>query len=283
MSKEDKELPSTYVVYQRSPEELQRLMLQDQLITHAMGGVLAGQDNPDRLHRILDIACGPGGWCIAVANQYPKVEVCGIDISHTMITRAKEHAEAQQLSDRVFFEVMDALSALSFPSRYVDLVNLRFGVSFIRMWEWNRVISEMLRVTKEGGVIHITETAIVHNSTSPALTTFQQKCLCALERAGHLPERDPAGMIPHLVPLLNRYGVRQLQSKPHRIEFHAGTDACRIYIEDVTHAMRAIKPFLHKWGCLGDDYEQVCQIAQSEMRCSEFEATWELLALWGVK
>jgi hypothetical protein len=47
--------------------------------------------------------------------------------------------------------------------------------------------------------------------------------------------------------------------------------------------MRAIKPFLHKWGCLGEDYEQICQMAQREMRCSEFEATWELLALWGVK
>ena len=55
-----KEQPSTYFVQDRSnKEELQRLQIQDHLLTTAMGGVLPEQ--PDTLHfeRVLDIGCGP--------------------------------------------------------------------------------------------------------------------------------------------------------------------------------------------------------------------------------
>ena len=105
---------------------------------------------------------------------------------------------------------MDALRQLEFLSDSFDLVNLRFGVSFIRKWEWPEVISEMIRVTKPAGVVRVTDSGIVQHSNSIALKMFQGMVMCALDRAGHLFVDEETGLMTHLAPLLTRYGVREV-------------------------------------------------------------------------
>jgi hypothetical protein len=178
---------------------------------------------------------------------------------------------------------MDALSYLAYPHDFFGLVNLRFGISFVRMWEWRKIFEEMLRVSKDGGIIRITETSIVHQSTSPALQQFQQKCLCALQHAGYLPEFTPYGLTRNIAALMSQHGVHQIQTKPHCIPFPAGTLECTAYVDDVIHAMRTLKPFIQRWGCLGENYDEMCKVAQEEMYDPHFSATWELLTAWGEK
>src|SRR5579883_3058075 len=128
-----KERPSTYFVQDRSnEEEITRLKLQDQLITTAMGGVLPEQPDTTRFQRVLDVGCGTGGWLIELAKACPECkQLVGIDVSKRMVEYARTQAyHARQ--DHVEFHVMDALLLLAFPSGYFDLVNLRFGSSFVR-------------------------------------------------------------------------------------------------------------------------------------------------------
>ncbi|MGB8348369.1 MAG: class I SAM-dependent methyltransferase [Ktedonobacteraceae bacterium] len=107
------------------------------MVTTAMGGVLPEQADPTIFRSVLDVACGPGGWLIATVHAYPTItHLMGIDISRQMVAHAREQAEQQHLSDRVEFQVMDALLLLEFPASTFDLVNLRFGVSF---W-WSRFL-----------------------------------------------------------------------------------------------------------------------------------------------
>jgi ubiquinone/menaquinone biosynthesis C-methylase UbiE len=123
----NKEHPSTYFVQDRSnKEEVQRLQLQDHLLTTAMGGVLPEQPDTLRFKRVLDIGCGPGGWLIELARAYPDCEaLIGVDIS----SRIVQYARAQQ--PQVEFLVMDALRMLAFPDAFFDLVHLRRGCSFL--------------------------------------------------------------------------------------------------------------------------------------------------------
>jgi tRNA G46 methylase TrmB len=66
------ENPSTYFVEDRSnKEELDRLRIQDQMITAGMGGVLPEQPDPGSFHHVLDVGCGSGSWVIEVAQAYP--------------------------------------------------------------------------------------------------------------------------------------------------------------------------------------------------------------------
>src|SRR5260370_3012466 len=123
----------TYPV-QSSEKELTRLVIHDRLMTAMMGGVLSEHADPTIFHRVLDVGCGPGSWVIEVARTYPEMSPIGIDISKRMVEYARAEAKTHQVSDRVEFRVMDALLMLEFLPGFFDLVNLRFGSSFLRTW-----------------------------------------------------------------------------------------------------------------------------------------------------
>src|SRR5713101_6168760 len=133
-----REHPSTYFVQDRSnEEELIRVMIQDQLVTAGMGGVLPEQPDPTIFHRVLDVGCGTGGWLIEAAKTYPAMSLLvGVDVSGRMVEYARAQAEAQRVGDRVQFRTMDALRMLEFPTDSFDLVNQRFGTSYLRTWDW---------------------------------------------------------------------------------------------------------------------------------------------------
>ena len=164
-----REHPSTYFVQDRSSEEeITRLLIQDQMITAGMGGVLPEQPDPAIFQRMLDVGCGPGGWLIEAARTYPSMNLLvGVDVSSRMVECARAQAIAQQVSDRVEFHTMDALRMLEFPSDSFDLVNQRAGGSYLRTWDWPKLLSEFQRITRKGGVIRLTEANIIE-STSPA-------------------------------------------------------------------------------------------------------------------
>ncbi len=135
---------STYFVQDRSnKEELSRLQIQDQMVTTSMGGVLPEQPDPTIFQRVLDVGCGTGGWLIEAAKTYSTMSLLvGVDVSERMIEYAQAQAEAQQVSDRVQFRTMDALRMLEFPTEYFHLVNQRFGASYLRTWDWPKLLQE---------------------------------------------------------------------------------------------------------------------------------------------
>ncbi|MGB8346958.1 MAG: class I SAM-dependent methyltransferase [Ktedonobacteraceae bacterium] len=182
MTREHQEQSHTYFIQERTNgEELARLSLQDETVTTAMGGVLPEQADPSVFRRVLDIACGPGGWLIVTAQIYPTMtRLVGVDISRQMVAHAQIQAENQQMSGRVEFHVMDALLLLAFPASTFDLVNLRFGVSFLRTWDWPKLLSEMVRVTRAGGVIRLTEGEVGSQSSSPEATQLYERGVRAL-------------------------------------------------------------------------------------------------------
>lgn len=282
---EKKEHPNTYVVQGRQDQqELARLTIQDQMITSAMGGVLPEQAEAANFKRILDVGSGSGNWIIEAAKTYPSMSLIGIDVSYRMVEYARAQAAEQQLAERTEFHVMDALRMLEFPAGYFDLVNLRFGVSFLRTWDWPKMLSEMLRVTRPGGTIRITDEEIVHPSNSPALTRFfQEMLLCGLFKAGHLFEQQTDGLTTHLAPLLTQHGGKHVQTKAFPLEFRAGTPQGQAYYEDHTHVFHVIRPFVQKWGCGSDEYDAVYEQALNEMQQSNFYVTWNLLTVWGTK
>src|SRR6266571_148641 len=149
-------------------EELVRLVTQDWLVTASMGGVLAEQTTPSAFADVLDVACGSGGWVIEAAQTYPEMTLVGIDLNPRMIDYARAQAAAQHVDDRIELHVMDALGVLDFPDASFDLVNLRFALSFVRTWDWPRLLREFLRVVRPGGVVRLTDEEVIQQSTSPA-------------------------------------------------------------------------------------------------------------------
>jgi ubiquinone/menaquinone biosynthesis C-methylase UbiE len=277
-----KEQPSTYFVQDRQNKlELARLTVQDRMVTALMGGVLPEQADVSSFRRVLDIGSGSGSWAIEAAQTFPEMTLIGIDISQRMVQYAREQADVQGVGDRVEFHTMDALRKLEFPDSYFDLVNLRFGVSFMRTWDWYNLLREMIRVTRSGGVIRLTDNEIVHESNSPALTRFFEIIRHAMFRAGHLFEEENTGLTAHLADMLSRHGCREVQTKRFALEFRGGTANAGAYYEDAAHVGQTLRPFIQKWVGLPDDYDAVYQQALADIKRDDFRNTWYFLTAWG--
>src|SRR5947207_50295 len=146
-----------YFINQKLIEEMARLQRQAVLATREMGGVLPELQDADleRIHSVLDIACGPGEWAIEVAAQFPHIaQVVGVDISPRMVSYA--FAQAAAKDRKVTFQLMDVTRPLAFDDASFDLVNGRFLLSFLRREQWPPLIQECARILKPGGILRLT-------------------------------------------------------------------------------------------------------------------------------
>jgi ubiquinone/menaquinone biosynthesis C-methylase UbiE len=278
-----RELQSTYFVQDRAnQDEMTRLQIQDQMLTRGMGGVLPEQADPTRFQRVLDVGCGTGNWLIEAAKTYPTMSrLVGVDISSKMLAYARTQAEAHQVSDRVTFRVMDALRWLDFPANSFDLVNHRMGSSYLRQWDWPKLLEEYQRVARQDGVIRITECFHAVESNSPALTRLHELFIQAFYNAGHLFVPQTDGLVSRLSEIMRQQGLQPIQTQKYELRFAAGTPDGQSYYEDTRHFFRTLKPFLQKWLRLPDDYERIYQQALTEMQEPGFQATWPFLTAWG--
>jgi len=277
--------PSTYMVLEsKKKAEIRRLVLQDHLITTAMGGVLAEQADPSIFHRLLDVGCGPGGWMVETAQMYPEMHLVGLDINPQMLEYAREQVNAHHLKERVEFREMDVLHGLDFPEDSFDLVNLRFGISYVRTWDWPLLLREMWRVARPGGILRVTECEVGTRSTSPALTKISEISVQALYQAGYFFTKETAGLTAHLKELLTKCWCEDVQTKAYPLSFHAETPEGRLFIEDLSHVTQAMYPFMHKWvGISKEEYDVLYQQACKEMEQPDFHAIWPHLTAWGRK
>jgi ubiquinone/menaquinone biosynthesis C-methylase UbiE len=279
------EHPSTYVVQDRSSEEeLMRLRAQEQMVTTAMGGVLAEQPDPTIFQRVLDVGCGPGGWLLDLARAYPGVEqLIGVDISNRMIEYARSQAEEEIISGRLEYHVMDALRRLEFPERYFDLVNHRLAASWLRTWDWPGLLREYQRVCRPGGVIRVTEAIFIKESSSPALERLTDLAVEALYQAGHYfsPVRD--AVVSQLERLLRQQNLEDVETRTHTYVCRAGTPEWEGFYDDSKRLFRTMVPFLQKWVHLPEDYDAIYQQALNEIQQEDFVGVTETVTAWGKK
>ena len=277
------EHPSTYWVQDRSSEEeLQRLHLQDQMLTISMGGVLPDQSDPASLQHVLDVGCGTGDWLIEVAKSYPSIsQLVGVDISGKMIEFARVQAEAQNVSNRVKFHVMDALGILEFPDQSFDLINQRFSTSYLRSWDWPKLLQEYRRISKPGGIVRVTEFNMVTESTSPAHQRLLDLMREAFYQAGHFFAPVNDGLTSQLAHLLSQSGLEDIQTRPYILRYQAGTVAGELFCEDTRRLFRTTEPFLRKWTRVPEDYSAIYQQMVKETYQSDFSAVFPLLTVWG--
>jgi ubiquinone/menaquinone biosynthesis C-methylase UbiE len=278
-----KEHPSTYFVQDRNnQDEMKRLQIQGSMMTASMGGVLPEQLDLTSFQRVLDVGCGAGDWLIETAKTYPSISsLVGVDISSKMIEYARGQAEAEQVSERVKFGVMDALRMLEFPTSSFDLVNQRMATSWVRTWDWPKLLEEYQRVARPGGVIRITEANWLVETSSPALSRLNELPLKAFYQAGHsfVPKSD--GVTSELPRLLAQHGLENVQSRAFMLEYRAGTQEREDFCKDMELVYRTGQPFLRKWVRLPEDYENLYQQALSEMQQPDFVAKWRMLTVWG--
>ncbi len=272
---------NSYFIDAESGAEMARLLHQDRLFTKGMGGLFAEQSDLSKIHRILDLACGPGGWVLDVAYTYPDKEVVGIDISHQMIEYAEAQARVQALHN-ANFRVMDILKLFEFSENSFDLVNARL-IGFIPTPAWIPLMQECRRITQPGGIIRLTETEL-SISTSAALEHMQDIFARALKAAGQSfsPDGHRLAMSPMLEHFLGSIGCIHIQKRAHVINYSFGTDAHEAMYQNSIVAYKLMQPFLIDVKVTTpEEVEQVYQQMMTEMLSEDFHAEHLLFTAWG--
>ncbi|QBD76080.1 class I SAM-dependent methyltransferase [Ktedonosporobacter rubrisoli] len=279
---------NSYVVDQESATEMARLIDQDIIINKQMGGLFPPDIDQGRVHDVLDIACGPGGWAMEVAFEHPDKHVVGIDISQAMLEYATAQAKVQDLQN-VEFRFMDATSKLQFPAASFDLINARFIVSFMWKEAWSELIKECSRILRPGGIVRFTDTDHVFSPTnSAALEKFNifvsdifvrtGRSFCTEEKANHF------GLTSMLGALLAGAGIKNIREIPYMLNYSAGEPANFALTHNWEVVLALLMPFLkNSKAASQEELEQLYQQALVEMRRDAFRGIWCFMSTYGEK
>ncbi|HEY7414931.1 MAG TPA: class I SAM-dependent methyltransferase [Ktedonobacteraceae bacterium] len=274
---------NTYVIDPESAAEMARLMRQDQLVTSCMGGALPEIDLSS-VQRVLDLACGPGGWSLEAAYTYSDLEVVGVDISKRMIAYAQAQAQVQQRTN-VSFQVMDILGPLDFPNASFDLVNVRFISAFMLRDKWPSLFQEILRVLRPGGILRLTEPEVVI-SNKPNLEKVMFITSQMMNRAGlnFSPMGYHYGIIQMLPYFFRQAGLPILGKKAHFIECSFGAEMHESFYHDMCMALQLIGPMVVKMQlATSEEWQDLVQKCRAEMYEEDFCAAWIPSTVWGEK
>ncbi len=98
--------------------------------------------------RVLDVGCGGGQHAVQIVRRRPDLRVVGVDVSTTMVTRARALAVRAGVADKVTFELGDAMD-LKFAADSFDAVYCAGPLKQVS--DKSRVLRECHRVLRPGG------------------------------------------------------------------------------------------------------------------------------------
>jgi ubiquinone/menaquinone biosynthesis C-methylase UbiE len=273
-----------YVLDAENAAEMARLMVQDHVLTRAMGGALSEQSDLSHVHRVLDIACGPGGWLFDLVKQYPHVQGVGVDISQLMMEYAASLATSQGLPN-VEFHVMDVTQELKFPDNTFDMINGRILTGFLFNHQWPALLRECARITKPGGILRLAE-AEWGFTNSVALDTLSEYTATAFYRSGHSfsPRGRTIGTANVLRLLMQQAGYEQIEQRAHVVDFSAGTEAHDSNIQNDLVIYKMIQPFFLKMQVATvEELERLYGQLEEDVQKDDFSAVDYFLTVWGQK
>ena len=255
--------------------EQARLIEQAGALTRAEGLLSCySREELEEIHDVVDIACGPGGWVLDVAQAYPwMTRVVGVDISQSMINYAQLQAETSGL-DSAQFHVMDILHPLNLPDDSFDLVNARFLIGVVPRAKWLDLLLELRRITRPGGLIRITENE--NGLTTSAACEQLGEIIAQSFHAGGFgfsPTGKKLGITPVLERLLQDAKLSLHSVQTYSLNYGWGTPSYQTWKDISIAGIEFLRPFVAKLNLLTiQEFDAVCARYLREMDTPDFSA-----------
>jgi len=111
------------------------------------GNLTPGDQN---ISSILDLGCGVGGSSLYLARMFQKAKIVGVTLSLDQVRRATAYAIQANVSDRVTFQIDNAMALKAKDGTFDVVWSLESGE---HMPDKFKFISEAKRVLKPGGLL----------------------------------------------------------------------------------------------------------------------------------
>jgi ubiquinone/menaquinone biosynthesis C-methylase UbiE len=107
----------------------------------------------ERPARMLDLACGAGGFIIELARRHPRLQITGVDLHPEMVRQGRQDAAAAKLSNIQFIE-QDLFHHLpKFMEGEFDMGVCMFALSYLGV---DHVLTELRRILGPSGQAGVT-------------------------------------------------------------------------------------------------------------------------------
>lgn len=264
--------------------EVARLLLQQRRLCTLMGGPIPPSLDLSKTHEVLDLACGPGAWVQAMAEQYPTMHVVGIDSSKYFIQRARTlFAHTQQ---NMCYIEHDLFTLDAFAPELFDLIHVSFLAGKISFQQFPALIQSVVRLCKPGGMIIWTE-AELPITTSGACDEIESMLLSALLTTGRAFSPGFSlrlGINSWMNSWLYDAGCRLTQNKDYHIDVSYGTEAHAPFIRQAWVFGHQIRRFLLDTHTTdATHFEETFTQAQQDMHAKTFHGICPLHTLIGTK
>ncbi len=274
---------STYMFDIDDRRELARLGLQDNLFNEIIPRFPPLQFVPHQNTRILDVACGPGGWVLQVAQAFPETSITGVDVSSHMIQYARAQAEARKLDAQ--FRIMDIRKLpWDFPDEHFNLVNARFVAGCVPVSAWVSFLHECYRVLKPGGVFRNVETVHMSAPTCPLITKLTRLTYSVMYKRGISFSAHDIAVSPMVAKLLRQAGFEDLVTIPYMVDLSYGAPLHDSMGENLRMASNLLKPLIMELeGVPLEEMEELRQGWDREWDSPSFVCHWYLSGISGIK
>lgn len=273
---------NTYIIDTESEIELVRLLRQSELLNRHVG-LLPDAFVPSSGAVLLDLACGPGGWVLDVNDQFPEMNVVGVDISDRQLAFARAQAKARG-GDFVYFKKMNILDPFDFPDHSIDFIHARFLLGVMRTALWPKLIQECFRVMKPGGLIRLTETNPEYVAFAPMFDRIASLLAMALWKAGKTYSEKSIALGPMLGRFLKQGGYEVVDEGPSFINISYGSEFYDFWVHDRRASFEAVKPFILKYSELtSHEYDQLAKKAEKQVSSTAFRGHWFITSVVGRK
>lgn len=282
-SSESSETPSTLV--DNNVTEMARLIDLHSILARTREVLFPGHNDATNIHYVLDIACGPGGWTLDVAFEYPKVEVIGVDSNPAMIKYASALAHSQGLQN-AHFRTMNVSKQLDFPDDTFDIVNAHCLSSSIPVAAWPALLQNCMRVLRPGGMLYLLEAETPITNSGICERVGELLARVKHQASGYALTNDEhlVAITPLLGPLLRQAGYQHIQHKAYAIDYSKGSEAYESCYDNFTVELQLLKSFLLETKTLtGEEFDQLYRNFTIAMLVDGFCGIWYWLSIWGVK
>jgi ubiquinone/menaquinone biosynthesis C-methylase UbiE len=270
---------------QKDRREVERWLLQQQLLSRLIGGPLPKSVIVPQEGRVLDVGCGTGSWVCEMARRYPSLQIIGIDNNASSIQQAQ--ALARDLPNTTFLrQDMYRLEGEHFAADTFSLIHMRFLADDVLNEGYPQLLQGMTRLLKAGGRLVSCEAELPLTSSRACdwLEGMLLKALIRQNRAlvGGLTLR--IGIVAWMLYWQWHAGLALEDKQSYRLQISYGSRAHKEFCEQAVRLGEQMRPLLVEAGVASDEqYKEICQRVQREIRMWTFCGVWPMHLVMAVK
>lgn len=264
-----------YPVPSRDPNEFNRLSRQDMLLNEVCPLLPSGVTNPKA---VLDVACGTGGWLRTVAQNHPKTQCVGMDISSLMLDHARAMADSGGLKNIKYVQGDFFNLPKMFPAQRFSLVQMRVSTWFVGARK-REVFAAIKSLLLPGGVFRIIEFEQPFPNNSAAWKRYNTLFFTALEKRGVLYYGTAEFPV-----MLRELGFSPVIPESFVVDLSAGTPNIQAMRDDMQDQILTVGKMIVVEGLLTeDDFEELRQECIDDMNKPGFGMLAYFASISGTK